>query len=107
MLDDQQLRAAAQRIAAEASAPAKVIVFGSYARGDAGEASDLDLLVIEPAFADKAGEYLRLKSAVGRVGVGVGLVLLTRDEYERRSEVPGTLPFWARREGKVLHDGSA
>ena len=39
MLDDQQLRAAAQRIAAEASGPAKVIVFGSYARGDADEAS--------------------------------------------------------------------
>jgi len=31
----------------EAASPAKIILFGSYARGEAHEDSDLDFLVIE------------------------------------------------------------
>lgn len=107
MLNPAQLVQAARRVAEAATSPATVIVFGSYARGDACEASDLDLVVIEPELADKAGEYLRLKAAVGRIGVGVDLILYTRLDFERRSQVPGTLPYWAKKEGKVLHDATA
>ena len=106
MLVPAQLDQAASRLAQAASRPATVIVFGSYARGDALEASDLDLVVIEPELPDKAEEYLRLKAAVGRLGVGVDLLLFSQADFERRSQVPGTLPYWARKEGKVLHDGS-
>ncbi len=35
-----------------------VIVFGSYARGDADEGSDLDLMVIERVVPSKAEELL-------------------------------------------------
>ena len=107
MLHPDQLTAAAHRLAAAASKPTTVIVFGSYARGDATEESDLDLVVVQPEVSDKAGEYLRLKAAVGRIGVGVDLVLFARPEFERRSLVPGTLPYWAKKEGKVLCDTSA
>ena len=107
MLEPAQLSQAAERVAAAASRPATVIVFGSYARGDASEASDLDLVVIEPELPDKAGEYLRLKAAVGRIGGGVDLLLFARPDFERRSQVPGTLPYWAKKEGKVLHDAAA
>lgn len=106
MLDTAQLAQAAQRLANAASRPATVIVFGSYARGDASEGSDLDLLVIEPEVPDKAAEYLRLKAAVGRIGVGVDLLLFARNDFERRSQVPGTLPYWAKKEGKVLYDAT-
>ena len=107
MLQPEQLAQAAQRVASVASRPATVIVFGSYARGDATEASDLDLVVIEADLVDKAAEYLRLKAAVGRIGVGVDLLLFSRPDFERRSQVPGTLPYWARKEGKVLYDAAA
>ena len=107
MLHPDQLTAAAHRLAAAASKPTTVIVFGSYARGDATEESDLDLVVVQPEVSDKAGEYLRLKAAVGRIGVGVDLVLFARPEFQRRSLVPGTLPYWAKKEGKVLCDTSA
>lgn len=107
MLKPDQLAHAARRVADAASRPATVIVFGSYARGDATEASDLDLVVVEPELIDKAAEYLRLKAAVGRIGVGVDLLLFARPDFERRSQVPGTLPYWAKKEGKVLYDAAA
>lgn len=106
MLHPDQLTAAAHRLAAAASRPATVIVLGSYARGDATEVSDLDLLVVQVDVGDKATEYLRLKAAVGRIGVGVDLILFARPEFERRSLVPGTLPYWAKTEGKVLYDAT-
>lgn len=106
MLDPAQLSRAAERLASAATRPATVIVFGSYARGDASESSDLDLVVIEPELPDKAGEYLRLRAALGRVGVGVDLLLFARPDFDRRSQVPGTLPYWAKKEGKVLHDAA-
>ena len=48
----------------ETTVLAKVIVFGSYARGDAREGSDLDLIVVEREIADHTREYVRLRDAV-------------------------------------------
>ena len=107
MLSEQQIAEAVQRLAASASQSVEVIVFGSYGRGEAGEDSDLDLLVIENNYQDKAAEYLRLKEAIGRLGVGVDLLLMSRTEFDRRSQVRGTLPYWAKLEGRVLHDAAA
>ena len=72
--------------------------------GDADDQSDLDLMVIESELPDKGAEYLRLKAAVGRLGVGVDLLLLSEREYEGRSQVPDTAPYWAKKEGRVLHE---
>jgi HEPN domain-containing protein len=54
---------ASRRIAEEAPG-ARVIVFGSFARGDASEGSDLDLLVIEPDVQNAAAESVRLRRAL-------------------------------------------
>jgi predicted nucleotidyltransferase len=107
MLAQQAILDAARRLAAAASSPAQVIVVGSYARGDADEDSDLDLLVVEREVHDKADEYMRLHRAVGSIGVGGDVVILSRDDFDRRSQVPGTLPYWAQKEGRVLHDTGA
>lgn len=106
MLDMETIRAAAARLAAAASSPSRVIVFGSYARGTATDHSDLDLMVVEQELKDKAAEYLRLRDALGRLspGIGVDLLLYPLAEFEQRSQVPGTILFEARLEGKVLHD---
>ena len=106
MIDMETIRAAAARLVAAATSPARVILFGSYARGTADEGSDLDLMVIEREVPDRAAEYMRLMDAVGRVAPGIGLDLLIYplSEYERRGQVPGTVWFEARSEGQVLHD---
>lgn len=106
MLDMQIIQAAADRLAAAASSPARIILFGSYGRGTADEGSDLDFMVIEQELSDKAAEYMRLMDALGRVapGVGVDLLIYPLIEFERRSQVPGTILFRACKEGMVLHD---
>lgn len=107
MLDTQTIQAAAERIAAAASSPCRVILFGSYARDTADEGSDLDFMVVEQEVADKGTEYLCLRKAIGGVGTGVDVLVYPLNEFERRSQVPGTVLFEARIEGKVLHDGLA
>jgi predicted nucleotidyltransferase len=106
MLNEQSILEAAQRAAAAATQPASIWLFGSYARGEADELSDLDLLVIEDEIADKAAEYLRIHRAIGSIGVGVDVLVFSRREYERRSQVPGTLPNRVSQEGRMLHDAA-
>ncbi len=104
MLTPEAIQAAAERLAAAASSPARIILFGSYGRGDANEDSDLDLMVVEKELPDKANEYLRLRAALGFIETGVDVLLYPLDEFERRSQVPGTVLFEARMDGQVLYD---
>lgn len=91
----------AQRLAAVASSPAKVMLFGSYARGEATEESDVDLLVIEKEIADKDEEYFKLFSAVR--SANVDLILMQEADYLARTRSAGSLPYRVCKEGVMLH----
>ena len=91
-------------MAGELDAAAKVILIGSYARGDATEDSDVDLVVLQKEFVNKGKEYLKLISEVQKVMTRVDLILMREDDFEWRSLVGGTLPYWAKKEGRVLHE---
>lgn len=109
MLDEAAIRSAVDRAVAAAHAPSKVIVFGSYGRGDADENSDLDLLVVERDIPDRIAEYSRIRGAIGSLapGIGVDVLLCEGMEFERRSQVPSTVFYWARKEGRLLYDAAA
>ena len=78
-----------------------VILFGSCARGEANEGSDLDLLVIEPEVADRAAETVRLSTLLGRLLIPADVVVMSRANFERQRGVPNTLAWRAAREGKA------
>ena len=84
-----------------------MILFGSYGRGDADAGSDLDLMVIKPEVADKYNEMIRLHKAVGNIGTGVDVLVYSEAEFRRRSQVPGTVLYWARKEGRDLYEATS
>jgi predicted nucleotidyltransferase len=102
MISDEEIVEAARTLAATASSPATVILFGSRARGDAGSNSDVDFLVIEDEVADLLTEYVRLRKAILRLDTAVDILVVGRQHAEARRRVPGSVIRTAFREGRVL-----
>jgi uncharacterized protein len=102
MIEEHTLSEITARIV-KAARPSRVILFGSYARGDYGHGSDIDLIVTEPEITDRFAEMVRLHGVVGDVGTGIDLLVYSDAEFEKRSRVPGTVLYWARKEGRALH----
>ncbi len=86
--------------------PERVILFGSYARGDATSDSDIDLLVVMPDGTDRRQTAIGIRSTLGGLGVAKDVVVTTPDEITRRGDLIGTVLRPALREGKVLYDRS-
>ena len=107
MLSVEEIDAAASRVAAAAASPSRVVLIGSYARGTADDDSDLDLLVIEKQVRNRVEEGLRLRQAIGAMGIGVDVLVYSEEEADRCATVPGTFLYWAVKEGQVLHDALA
>jgi len=92
------------RLARAAPSNSRVVLFGSYARGQADEGSDYDILVIEPEVADAAQESVRLRAELGDLLVPIDVVVIDRERARRRASVRGTMVERALREGRVLAD---
>jgi len=106
MLSENQIRDSARRILKVAN-PSRIVLFGSYARGDASDDSDLDLLVIVKNVEKRGRQMVTFRNAIGRVSPGVGVDILVYGEDEAAEPVPGTVLFWALTEGKILYDAEA
>ena len=84
--------------------PLKVILFGSYARGDAGRDSDVDLLVVLPHVENKREAAVQMRRLLADAPLPKDIVVTTPEEVERRGDVIGTVLRPALREGKVLYE---
>ncbi len=93
---------AAQALVEAAGAHAKVLLFGSHARGDAGKRSDYDFLVIEREVNDRFGEMARLSRILGRLLIPADVVVVSEQYAQRWGAVKGTLLHEALREGHVV-----
>jgi len=95
-----------QRILA-ISTPEQVILFGSYARGDPGPDSDIDLLVIEMDVAAPRRESVRLRRALRGLLVPIDVVVATPQQIRRHRDTIGLIYGPAVREGRVLYERAA
>ncbi len=74
-----------------ALAPERIVLFGSYAKGDAHPGSDIDLLVIAEVTGDVEFYLRRARHLVARSFPRVDLVICTGEELEQARA--GRLPF--------------
>ncbi len=93
---------AGRALVGAASSPARVILFGSRARGDADQRSDFDCLVIEREVEDRLAESVRLRRALRDLHVPVDVIVMDESLAERRAKVKGTMVDRALREGRVV-----
>ena len=100
MLEETTIQSAANLLL-NAAPGAKVILFGSYARGDAQPCSDLDFLVIEPQVKDRMGEMFRLRKMLRGLPVAVDVIVISAERFEFWKDTPNTLAYQALKEGKV------
>ena len=84
--------------------PDRVILFGSRARGDAREWSDVDLLVVMPDGTDRREAAVDMGVALGDLPVAKDIVVTTPSDIEQRGDVIGTVLRPALREGTVLYE---
>jgi hypothetical protein len=58
--------------------------------------------VIESSVEDRIGEAVRLRRALGDIGVPVDIVVLDEALAARRAKVPGTMVHNALRDGRIV-----
>ena len=100
--DNELLRTITARIA-EAVRPEKIILFGSWARGEQRSHSDIDLLIIQESDLPRPQRYAQVRRLFWGMGVPMDILVYTPEEFARYQSVPGSFTHTVAREGKVLY----
>lgn len=90
----------------EAARPKRIIMFGSQARGEAGEDSDLDVMIVEEVVSDRAGEMVRLNRLLRSFDIPVDLLVVSQEKFHYWCDTPGNVYFEAATEGEVLYEAA-
>lgn len=102
MVDESVIQEAGKRLLRAAPRGARVILFGSHARGEAGPHSDLDFLVIEPEVDDAARESVRLRRTLHGMFFPADVVVVSEESVREWRDVYGTVIHAAIDEGREL-----
>ena len=80
-----------------------MVVFGSYARGEAEPGSDLDLLVVFPTVGDRRKVTVALRRALADLAVPKDVIVTSTEEAARRAESPWHIVGLALRQGREVY----
>lgn len=85
-------------------APRQIILFGSWARGEARPDSDLDFLVVLDQIDDKRRTAVAILRTLNGLPISKDVVVTTPDEIVRRGHLVGDVLRPALREGVVVYE---
>ena len=101
MIDEATIAKAADLLR-NAAPRARVILFGSHARGQAGPDSDLDFLVVEPTLKARRDEMVRLRDVLRPLQMPADVLVTSEHTFQQWADKPGTVFYEASREGRVF-----
>lgn len=102
-IDENLLRDIVQRILKVAQ-PEKIVLFGSYARGEATEESDLDLLIIQPSDLPRYKRSTPVRLALRGLFPSKDVVIYTPEEVKEWESASTSFIASALREGRILYE---
>ena len=92
------------RTIATGAKPHKIVLFGSYAKGEPTEDSDIDLLVIRETNLPIYKRAREIHSFFNPYPCPMDIMVYTPDEVEYWKDTPAAFVTRALREGKVLYE---
>ena len=84
--------------------PARILLFGSRARGTANRWSDVDLLVVMEEVTDKRRAAVEMGRVLSDLPVSKDIIVTTPEEIARRGHLVGSVLRAALRDGKVVYE---
>jgi predicted nucleotidyltransferase len=102
MIDEATIDKAVELLR-QAAPGSTIIVFGSCARRQITEDSDLEVLVLEPTVNSPHDEIVRLSDVLRPLRIPVDVSVASKDTFEYWSDTPGTVFYEAAQEGRVFH----
>jgi len=80
----------------------RIVLFGSRARGDFREDSDLDFLILvadELSFAQKHELEVRMRRALAALRIPNDIIIQTEERFDQMKGLVGNISYYAAREG--------
>ncbi|MBI5208280.1 MAG: nucleotidyltransferase domain-containing protein [Candidatus Firestonebacteria bacterium] len=83
--------------------PKKIFLFGSYAKGEANEYSDIDILVVDDSAKNKHQIALEISEKLFPRNYSLDLIVVSPEEIEKKQTLK--LDFWIDilKNGKLLY----
>lgn len=104
-ISDTLIREAAERLGKAARSPARVILFGSYARGEPDADSDIDFLVVQQDGFSHRREIVRLQETLSPLRIPAEVLVVSHEEAAQ-PEQAGDAVRDALAEGVVLYEST-
>lgn len=84
--------------------PDRIILFGSAATGQMTRDSDIDLLIVETAPANRHQESVKIRSAIGDIDYPVDVIVIPTERFEATKHIFGGIAYPAHKYGRVLYE---
>ncbi len=102
MIDQHKITQVAEQIGIAANAE-RVILFGSHARGDAGENSDVDFMIIAESDLPRFKRSRKLYKLFRPYPFGMDMLVYTPEEIEQGKKSPLSFVSTVLKEGQTLY----